>query len=189
MDFKEDKDLIKLCLSGDIESFSFIIQKYQARVINTCLKYTKNLQDAEDVAQEVFLKAYQSLDTFKFESKFYSWLYRIAVNTCLNYINSKEKRTERETISDISCLNDVKSTIDNPQDYYDIEELKSLVIPMYEELPTDLREILKMYEFEDNTYEEISEKLSLPMGTVRSRLHRARNMLLSNFEKLIDEEE
>ena len=105
INIEEDDEIIKRCLSGEIEVFRYLVEKYQIRVINTCFKYTKNLVDAEDVAQEVFLRAYNNLNNFKFDSKFYSWLYRIAVNTSLNYINSKEKRKEKETISDESCLN------------------------------------------------------------------------------------
>ena len=102
---QDDDQIIKECLSGNTDSYKNLVDKYQIRIINTCYKYTKNIVDAEDVAQEVFLKAFQNLSSFKFDSKFYSWIYRIAVNTSLNYINSKEKRNEKETISEESCLN------------------------------------------------------------------------------------
>ena len=84
---KDDDQIIQECLSGNTDSYKNLVDKYQIRIINTCYKYTKNINDAEDVAQEVFLKAFQNLSSFKFDSKFYSWIYRIAVNTCLNYIN------------------------------------------------------------------------------------------------------
>ena len=95
INIEEDYEIIKRCLSGETEVFRYLVEKYQIRIINTCFKYTKNLVDAEDVAQEVFFRAYNNLNNFKFDSKFYSWLYRIAVNTSLNYINSKEKRKEK----------------------------------------------------------------------------------------------
>ena len=94
MNIEDDEQIIENCISGDTDSFRYLVDKYQPRIINACYKYTKNLDDAEDVAQEVFLKAYSNLDKFKFDSKFYSWIYRIAINTSLNYINSKEKRQE-----------------------------------------------------------------------------------------------
>ena len=87
----DDKSIIDLVLSGDDSKYEIIIKKYQSRIISLCYRYTKNITDAEDVAQDVFLKAYNSLAKFRFESKFYSWLHRIAVNCSLNYINSKEK--------------------------------------------------------------------------------------------------
>ncbi|MEK9906449.1 MAG: sigma-70 family RNA polymerase sigma factor [Gammaproteobacteria bacterium] len=187
INIEEDDEIIKRCLSGEIEVFRYLVEKYQIRIINTCFKYTKNFVDAEDVAQEVFLRAYDNLNNFKFDSKFYSWLYRIAVNTSLNYINSKEKRKEKETISDESCLNNSNISSDNPSDYYQMMELIDKVEPLFDNLPDDLKKLLELYEIYDYSYEEISKKLSVPIGTVRSRLHRARSMLISNFKDLYDE--
>ncbi len=187
INIEEDDEIIKRCLSGEIQAFRYLVEKYQIRIINTCFKYTKNFVDAEDVAQEVFLRAYDNLNNFKFDSKFYSWLYRIAVNTSLNYINSKEKRKEKETISDESCLNNSSTSSDNPNDYYQMMELIDKVEPLFDNLPGDLKKLLELYEIYDYSYEEISKKLSVPIGTVRSRLHRARSMLISNFKDLYDE--
>ena len=187
INIEEDDEIIKRCLSGEIDAFRYLVEKYQIRIINTCFKYTKNFVDAEDVAQEVFLRAYDNLNNFKFDSKFYSWLYRIAVNTSLNYINSKEKRKEKETISDESCLNNLNTSSDNPSDYYQMMELIDKVEPLFDNLPDDLKKLMELYEIYDYSYEEISKKLSVPIGTVRSRLHRARSMLISNFKDLYDE--
>ena len=188
MDIKDDSEIIRECLSGNTDVYRFLIDKYHIRIINTCNKYTKNLNDAEDLAQEVFFKAYQNLNTFKFDSKFYSWLYRIAVNTSLNYINSKEKRQEKETISDESCLSNVSNVNDDPSDNYRLVELKSKIEPLMNKLPEDLKKILLSFEVNNMTYAEISNELKMPIGTVRSRLHRARNMLISEFAKINDNE-
>ena len=188
MIIKEDEEIILECLSGNTDSYKYLVEKYQFRIINTCYKYTKNIVDAEDVAQEVFLKAYLNLSTFKSDSKFYSWLYRIAVNTSLNYINSKEKRNEKETISEENCLIDMNISKDNPRDYYQLNELINTLQPLMDNLPDDLRTLIELYEIKDFTYDEISKKLSIPIGTVRSRLHRARNMLISDFKRINDEE-
>lgn len=188
MIIKEDEEIILECLSGNTDSYKYLVEKYQFRIINTCYKYTKNIVDAEDVAQEVFLKAYQNLSTFKSNSKFYSWLYRIAVNTSLNYVNSKEKRNEKETISEENCLIDMNISKDNPRDYYQLNELINTLQPLMDNLPDDLRTLIELYEIKDFTYDEISKKLSIPIGTVRSRLHRARNMLISDFKRINDEE-
>ena len=110
------------------------------------------------------------------------------MNTSLNYINSKEKKKEKETISEESCLI-VQGTVsdDNPRDYYELTELIDKIQPIINKLPDELKIIIELYEINDYSYEEISNKLSLPIGTVRSRLHRARNMLISDFESLYDE--
>ena len=187
MNIEDDDQIIQNCISGDSDSFRYLVDKYQIRIINACYKYTKNLDDAEDIAQEVFLKAYTNLDRFKFDSKFYSWLYRIAVNTSLNYINSKEKRQQKETISEESCQINDSSASSDPKDYYELTELVYKVEPLIEKLPNELKILIELYEINDNTYEEISKKLSIPIGTVRSRLHRARNMLISNFKSMNDE--
>ena len=187
MNIQDDDQIIRNCISGDTDSFSHLVNKYQLRIINACYKYTKNHDDAEDVAQEVFLKAYANLDRFKFDSKFYSWIYRIAVNTSLNYINSKEKRQQKETISEESCQIDDSSVSNDPKNYYELTELADKVQPLIDKLPNELKILIELYEINDNTYEEISKKLSLPIGTVRSRLHRARNMLISDFKSMNDE--
>jgi RNA polymerase sigma-70 factor (ECF subfamily) len=185
---KDDDQIIQECLSGNTDAYKNLVDKYQIRIINTCYKYTKNINDAEDVAQEVFLKAFQNLSSFKFDSKFYSWIYRIAVNTCLNYINSREKRNEKETISKENCLNEVSVSNDNPGDYYKLNELIDKIQPLIDKLPEDLSNLIKLYEINDLTYEDISKRLNLPIGTVRSRLHRARNMLISEFRSISDDE-
>ena len=184
MNIEDDDQIIRKCLSGDTDSYKFLVEKYQGRIINTCYKYTKNIIDAEDVAQEVFFKAYQNLSSFKFDSKFYTWIFRIAVNTSLNYINSKEKRKEKETISDESCLNYQNSSTDNPNEYYQFDELIKKISPLIDNLPDDLKKLIELYEIKDYTYEQISQELSVPIGTVRSRLHRARNMLISQFKEI-----
>jgi RNA polymerase sigma-70 factor (ECF subfamily) len=188
MIIEEDEEIIRKCLSGNTDSYKHLVDKYQFRIINTCYKYTKNIVDAEDVAQEVFLKAYQNLSTFKSNSKFYSWLYRIAVNTSLNYINSKEKRKEKETISEENCLIDMDILNNNPNDYYQLNELVNKLQPLMDNLPDDLKKLIELYEIKDFTYDQISKELSIPIGTVRSRLHRARNMLISEFKKINNEQ-
>ena len=185
---KDDDEIIQECLSGNTDAYKNLVDKYQIRIINTCYKYTKNINDAEDVAQEVFLKAFQNLSSFKFDSKFYSWIYRIAVNTCLNYINSREKRNEKETISKENCLNEVSVSNDNPGDYYKLNELIDKIQPLIDKLPEDLSNLIMLYEIKDLTYEDISKRLDIPIGTVRSRLHRARNMLISEFRSISDDE-
>jgi len=183
----DDSEIIESILSGDASKYELIIKKYQSRIINLCFKYTKNYHDAEEVAQESFVRAYKSLDKFRYDSKFYSWLHRISINCSLNYINSKEKQKEKETISENICLNDQESNIsqETPYNAYNMENIANKIGKIYENLPEDLKLMIKYRDIDDLTYDEIAKKADLPVGTVRSRLHRAREILLKELEKNI----
>jgi len=176
----DDRKIIESIIDGDVAKYEVIVKKYQTRIIHLCFKYTKNYSDAEEVAQEAFLKAYRSLETFRFDSKFYSWLHRISINCSLNYINSKEKAKEKETISENSCLIDERKGVgDRPDEYYNLSELSEVIEKTFEELPEELKLIVKLREIDDLSYDEISNKIGIPIGTVRSRLHRAREILIN----------
>ena len=174
----DDRAVVENVINGNIDDFALLVGKYQLRIINLCLRYTKNYHDAEEVAQESFIRAYKSLPSFRFDSKFYSWLHRIAVNCSLNYINSKEKMKEKETITENNGLTDTRTSDDNPDDYYDLEELSKKMNKVFESLSSELRDIVIMSDIEGLSYEEISHKINIPIGTVRSRLHRARDLMV-----------
>ena len=174
----DDRAVVESVINGNIDDFALLVGKYQLRIINLCLRYTKNYHDAEEVAQESFIRAYKSLPSFRFDSKFYSWLHRIAVNCSLNYINSKEKMKEKETITENNGLSDTRTSDDNPDDYYDLEELSKKMNKVFESLSSELRDIVIMSDIEGLSYEEISHKIEIPIGTVRSRLHRARDLMV-----------
>ena len=175
----DDREIIESIVDGDTAKYEIIVKKYQIRIINLCFRYTKNYSDAEEVAQEAFLKAYRSLETFRFDSKFYSWLHRISINCSLNYINSKEKVKEKETISENTCLIDERRNVgDRPDEYYNLSELSEVIEKAFEGLPEELKLIVKLREIDDLSYDEISNKIGIPIGTVRSRLHRAREILI-----------
>jgi len=184
----DDSKTIDEILAGDISKYELIIKKYQSRIVNLCYKYTKNYQDAEEVAQEAFLRAYKSLDNFRYDSKFYSWLHRITINCSLNYINSKEKQKEKATISENTGLNEHSERIsqETPYNAYNMEDIADKISTLYNNLPKDLQLVLKYRDIDDMTYEQISEKANLPVGTVRSRLHRARDILLKEIEKITE---
>jgi RNA polymerase sigma-70 factor (ECF subfamily) len=176
----DDSEIIENILSGDPSKYELIIKKYQVRIISLCYRYTKNHHDAEEVAQESFLRAYKSLDKFRYDSKFYSWLHRISVNCSLNYINSKQKLQEKETISDNIGLNEREdnTTQETPYNTYNMEDIADKISKLYENLPDDLKLMIKYRDIDDMTYDEIASISKLPIGTVRSRLHRAREILL-----------
>ena len=181
----DDSKIVKAILSGDTSQYELIIKKYQSRIIHLCYKYTKNYQDAEEVAQESFMRAYKSLEGFRYDSKFYSWLHRISINCSLNYINSKQKQKEKETISENTCLKEGEGEIsqDSPYNTYNMEDIADKINAIYENLPEDLKLMIKYRDIDDMSYDQIADKANLPVGTVRSRLHRARDMLLKEIEK------
>ena len=181
----DDRATVESVINGNIEDFALLVGKYQLRITNLCLKYTKNYHDAEEVSQESFIRAYKSLPNFRFDSKFYSWLHRIAVNCSLNYINSKEKTKEKETITENTGLSDTRASDDNPDDYYDLEELSKKMNKVFESLSSELRDIVIMSDIEGLSYEEISHKIDIPIGTVRSRLHRARDLMVKVIKENI----
>ena len=150
----DDRATVESVINGNIEDFALLVGKYQLRITNLCLRYTKNYHDAEEVAQESFIRAYRSLPNFRFDSKFYSWLHRIAVNCSLNYINSKEKTKEKETITENTGLSDTRASDDNPDDYYDLEELSKKMNKVFESLSSELRDIVIMSDIEGLSYEE-----------------------------------
>ena len=186
----DDKPVLDEIISGDISKYELIINKYQARIISLCFRYTKSYPDAEEVAQEAFLKAYNSLNKFRFESKFYSWLHRIAINCSLNYINSKEKVKEKETISDNFGLIDNGGEIsaETPYNVYNMQIMAENIESAYNTLPEDLKLMVKLRDIDDLSYDEMSRIAKLPIGTIKSKLHRARDILIKVLGKYADDE-
>ena len=186
----DDRPVLDEIISGNSSKYEIIINKYQARIISLCFRYTKSYPDAEEVAQEAFLKAYNSLNKFRFESKFYSWLHRIAINCSLNYINSKEKTKEKETISENSglTLNKGVTSTETPYNAYNMQVMAAKIESVYNGLPEDLKLVIKLRDIDDLSYDEISKIAKLPVGTVKSKLHRAREILTRALEKYTEVE-
>ena len=186
----DDKPVLDEIISGDISKYELIINKYQARIISLCFRYTKSYPDAEEVAQEAFLKAYNSLNKFRFESKFYSWLHRIAINCSLNYINSKEKTKEKETISENSGLTEQEKNTngETPYNAYNMQIMAEKIESVYNGLPEDLKLVIKLRDIDDLSYDEMSKVTKLPTGTIKSKLHRAREILTRALEKHTEDE-
>ena len=191
MDIEDDFTLIRRCLDDDINSFEIIVKKYQLKTINLCYRYTKNYADAEEVAQQSFLRAFNSLGSFRFESKFSTWMHRIAVNCSLNYINSKEKIKEYATISENSGQSYIdKGAVERetPYDNYNMLELAEHTEKVYNSLPSELKLMVKLRDVEDMSYDNISSKTGIPINTVRSRLHRARELMMNSLKKFMKDE-
>lgn len=165
----EDYVYVRECLQGHTEAFEKLVEKYQRPIFNTALRLVKDHEDAQDITQSVFLKAYEKLKSYKPKHKFYSWIYRIAVNTSLNHIYQQKNREE---ISET-----MRSAEKNPEEKYQEVELSERIQDALMQLSLDYRLIIILRHFEQMTYKEMSYILEIPEKTVKSRLYTARQLL------------
>jgi RNA polymerase sigma-70 factor (ECF subfamily) len=185
-----DLDLVRKVQKGDKHAFDLLVLKYQQRIINLTFRFVKNWDDAADVSQDAFIKAYKGLANFRGDSAFYTWLYRIAANTAKNHlVSAKRKSTtnaldaqEAEQYDGADLLRENAS----PERAALTEELKKVIHDAIEALPTDLKEAVTLREFDGLSYDEIAEIMDCPIGTVRSRIFRARDAIDEKIKPLID---
>lgn len=176
-----DLELVQRVQSGDKRSFDILVLKYQHKVVNLVLRYVHDHDTAEDVAQEAFIKAYKGLKSFRGESAFYTWLYRIAINSAKNYLVSQSRRLpdididaeEAEQFAGESALREYAT----PERELLTAEMQRAINGAIEALPEDLRTAIILRELEGMSYEEIAEAMECPIGTVRSRIFRARESI------------
>ena len=174
-----DLSLVRRVKKGDYQAFDLLVLKYQSRVIATAFKYVQERQLAEDIAQEAFIKSYKSIDSFREESSFYTWVYRITVNTAKNYLVSS-KRKKEVMVSDLSendSFYPEKINLDSPQEILKASELRDLILEALSSLGEETRTALSLREFDGLSYEQIAEIVKCPVGTVRSRIFRGREMI------------
>jgi len=176
-----DQQLVNRVRAGDTNAFNFLVLRYQNRVAALVARFIKDHQEVEDVTQEAFIKAYRALHLFRGESAFYTWLYRIAVNTAKNSLVARGRRPptsdldagEAELVGIGAPLHDQ----DTPEGSLATAALKAAVEKAIEELPEDLRTAFTLREFSGLSYEDITEVMNCPVGTVRSRIFRAREAI------------
>ena len=176
-----DQQLVDRVRAGDKNAFNFLVLRYQNRVAALVARFIKDHQEVEDVTQEAFIKAYRALHLFRGDSAFYTWLYRIAVNTAKNTLVA---RGRRPPASDLDAgeaeLVDIGSPLrdhETPEGSLATAALKKAVEKAIEELPEDLRTAFTLREFSGLSYEDITEVMNCPVGTVRSRIFRAREAI------------
>ena len=177
----DDSDLIRLFRKGAPFAFEALVRKYQDRIYNLCRYMLHDPQNAQDAAQDVFLKAYQGLKDFRPESSFYTWIYRIALNTCLDY----RRKSRREALRDEPLPEDLPSDEPSPEQLYESEEISESVQLALQKLPEKLRAAIVLREIEALSYEEIAEVVHISVGTVKSRISRAREQLRRLIKKNI----
>ena len=176
-----DQQLVDRVRAGDTNAFNFLVLRYQNRVAALVTRFIKDHQEVEDVTQEAFIKAYRALHLFRGESAFYTWLYRIAVNTAKNSLVARGRRPptsdldagEAELVEIGAPLRDQET----PEGSLATAALKVAVEKAIEELPEDLRTAFTLREFSGLSYEDITEVMNCPVGTVRSRIFRAREAI------------
>lgn len=185
-----DKALVLRVQQGDQQAFNLLVQKYQHKVMSLISRYVKQAADVPDVAQEAFVKAYRAIGNFRGDSAFYTWLYRIAVNTAKNYLVSQGRKPpatdvdaeEADYLESAGALRDGAS----PESLLLTDEIRNVVMTTIESLPEDLRRAITLREIEGLGYEEIAIEMDCPIGTVRSRIFRAREAIDAQLRPLLE---
>ena len=185
-----DEDLVLRVQRGDKSAFDFLVIKYQHRIIQLVNRYIKDPSEAQDIAQEAFIKAYRALADFRGEAAFYTWLYRIAINTAKNYLLSRSRRSSnyQVDIQEAEALENAPQLqgMETPEREILNQEIIDVINAVIEELPEEMRTAIILREFEGMSYEEIAEAMDCPVGTVRSRLFRAREAIDNKLNPLLE---
>ena len=184
-----DQILVERVQAGDKSAFDLLVKRYQHKIIGLIGRYVQDQSEALDVAQETFIKAYKALDSFRGDSAFYTWLYRIATNTAKNYLVTRNRRPPGTDI-DIDDVLQAESEselrdIETPENNLYRDELFGVMASALEALPEELRVALTLRELEGMSYEDIAEVMGCPIGTVRSRIFRARDAIDKELKPLL----
>jgi RNA polymerase sigma-70 factor (ECF subfamily) len=188
-DRRADHELVSMVQEGDKRAFDLLVLKYQQKVASLISRYIRDSTEVMDVTQEAFLKAYRALPGFRGESAFYTWLYRIAINTVKNHLVAQGRRppgddVEAEVAEQMDMGNRLRE-LGTPESHLLTEEIARTVQQALDELPTDLRTAIVLREFEGLSYEEIANAMDCPIGTVRSRIFRAREAIDKRLRPLL----
>jgi RNA polymerase sigma-70 factor, ECF subfamily len=185
-----DKELVRRVQNGDRDAFDLLFSRYQHKIVNLVGRYLRDSEDVQDVVQEAFIKAFRALPRFRGESAFYTWLYRIAINTAKNHIVARSRRPpgvdveleDAEHYDGADALRD----LENPEAEMARDQLSAEINSAIADLPDDLRSAVTLREFDGLTYEQIAEIMECPVGTVRSRIFRAREAIDKRISPLLD---
>ena len=186
-----DQVLVERAQSGDKHAFELLVVKYQRKLARLLSRFIRDQAEVEDVTQEAFIKAYRALPSFRGESAFYTWLYRIGINTAKNFLVSQGRRAptttgfdaeEAETFDDADSLRDLNT----PEASMLTKEIGRTVNEAVDSLPEELRTALTLREIEGLSYEDIAQAMNCPIGTVRSRIFRAREAVADKLRPLLE---
>lgn len=185
-----DLALVRRVQGGDKKAFDILVRKYQHKVVNLIARYVHDSSEVLDVAQEAFIKAYRAMPNFRGDSAFYTWMYRIAINTAKNYLVAQGRRLSF-TSSDVQEAEqfDGESNLKEyatPENLLLKDDVEKAVFSAIEQLPDDLRTAIILREMEGLSYEEIAQAMTCPVGTVRSRIFRAREAIDKRLKPLLE---
>jgi len=185
----DDKLAVKRTLAGNKKAFESIIEQHKRLVSHIVFRMLQNPADREDICQDVFLKVYENLGGFQFESKLSTWIAKIAYNTCLNYLEKKRVPLFDDLTSQEKPLDSVSDCSIRPDQIVEGREISSLLQNEIEKMPVHYRTILTLYHLEQMSYKEIGETMQLPQGTVKSYLFRARRLLKNRLTSKYQQED
>jgi RNA polymerase sigma-70 factor (ECF subfamily) len=186
-----DLGLVQRVQRGDKTAFDLLVRKYQHKVVKLVTRYLRDQADAEDVAQEAFIKAYRAIPQFRGDSAFYTWLYRIAINTAKNAIVSRDRSPidfdlDLQNIEESNSMQARLADAETPESLLQTEEIRETVNRAIEALPEDLRTAIVLRELEGLSYEDIAQAMDCPVGTVRSRIFRAREAIDKQLSEVFE---
>ena len=184
-----DHVLVDRVQQGDKAAFDILVLKYQHKIVKLVMRYVRDAEEAQDVAQEAFLKAYRALPSFRGDSAFYTWLYRIAINTAKNYLVAQRRRPldyelDLQDPDQYEMHGRLKES-DTPEGLLLSEEVQAAITKAIDHLPDDLRTAIILRELDGMSYEEIAQTMECPVGTVRSRIFRAREAIDKRLKPLL----
>ncbi|MFC7301642.1 RNA polymerase sigma factor RpoE [Cognatiluteimonas weifangensis] len=187
-----DHELVTRVQRGDKAAFDLLVRKYQHRIVALIGRYVADWSECQDVAQETFLRAYRALGSFRGDAQFYTWLHRIAVNTAKNHLVAHNRRPPTDDI-DVGDAEQFESGLrlrdnDTPERELMRQQMEQTVMRAVEALPDELRTAITLREVDGLSYEEIAQKMDCPIGTVRSRIFRAREAIDQELRPLMDTE-
>ncbi len=188
-DNQADQALVERVQGGDKAAFDLLVLKYQHKVVNLISRYVRDSAEVYDVAQEAFIKAYRALPNFRGDSAFYTWLYRIAINTAKNHLVAQGRRppktdVDAEEAEQFDSGGDLRD-YDTPEGLLLKDQIEKVVAESIDQLPEDLRTAITLRELDGLSYEEIAQVMDCPVGTVRSRIFRAREAIQKRLEPLL----
>jgi RNA polymerase sigma-70 factor (ECF subfamily) len=185
-----DRQLVERAQRGDKQAFSLLVEKYQRKLARLLSRFIRDPAEVEDVTQEAFIKAYRALPAFRGDSAFYTWLYRIGINTAKNYLMAMGRRAPTSTeveAEDAEGYDEGEQLrdINTPESLLLSNEIAETVNATIEKLPEELRKAIQMREIEGMSYEDIAQAMDCPIGTVRSRIFRAREAIAEQLRPLL----
>lgn len=189
---ESDQSLVKRVQNGEKQAFDLLVRKYQHRIISVISRYISDWSECQDVAQDTFVRAYRAIGNFRGDSQFYTWLYKIAINTAKNHLVSQKRRPPGDDIEveDAQLFDGAARLRDTATPERELlrQEIEQTVFDVVEQLPEELKEAITLREADGLSYQEIAKIMDCPIGTVRSRIFRAREAIDERLQPLLSEE-